>query len=364
MDEQTCLSKMTAPGTRRPGKYREGVVQIWVTRACDKSCFSCTQGSNLAGKPGFITVEQFDQACLSLEGYWGVVGMFGGNPCIHPEFDKLCEVLRRRVPFEQRGLWSNNLLGKGRTARETFNPAVSNLNVHLDRAAFEEMRRDWPEAMPCGLSSDSRHSPTMAAMKDLLKVACPNCRRKEAVDHYESIGGVDPDCEKCGGTGVVPNESRIWELISGCDINQHWSAMVGVFRGQLRAWFCEIAGAQAMLHQHEDDYPDTGVGLHYYDNNRYCSIGGAAYLNNWWQLPMEKFADQVRKHCFDCGVPLRGHGQLSQDQDPEAAEQVSEAHKKVYRPKRPGRRVEVVADLVQLGRPLAKMTDYIGNAKR
>ena len=36
MNEQECLERMVAPGTRRPGKYREGVVQVWITRACDQ----------------------------------------------------------------------------------------------------------------------------------------------------------------------------------------------------------------------------------------------------------------------------------------------------------------------------------------
>src|SRR5262245_32087502 len=101
MTEQECLNKMVAPGTRRPGKYRQGVIQIWVTRACDKSCYNCTQGSNLGGKPGMITPEQFEVAVQSLVGYFGVVGVFGGNPAMHPQFEGLCEILAKYIPREQ-----------------------------------------------------------------------------------------------------------------------------------------------------------------------------------------------------------------------------------------------------------------------
>lgn len=314
MNEQQALRKMIAPGMHRP-VWRNGVLQIWVTRACDKACFGCTQGSNLAGKPGMITLEQFDQACASLKGYFGVVGMFGGNPAIHPRFEELCEIMASHIPWEQRGLWCNNLLGKGATARKTFNPAYSNINVHQDRTAFEEFQRDWPEVVVHGITKrgiegDSRHSPVYVAMKD-----------------------------------VIPDEAERWELISNCDINQTWSAMICVFRDELRAFFCEIAGAQAMLHQNESDYPDTGLKV----------------TEGWWRKGMESFKEQVRKHCHECGVPLRGYGALA-NHGP--VEQVSQTHAAIYHPKKE-REVQIVTSREQLAEgSLPKMTDYLGNANR
>lgn len=314
MNEQQALARMIAPGTPRAGKWRKGVIQIWVTRACDKACFGCTQGSNLGGKPGMITPEQFETCVKSLDGYFGVVGMFGGNPAVHPKFGELCEILRAHVPREQRGLWCNNPMGKGPIMRDTFNPAVSNLNVHLDREAYDEFKRDWPECNPCGLKEDSRHSPVYVAMQD-----------------------------------IIPDESERWELISNCDINKHWSAMLGVFRGEPRAWFCEIAGAQAMLHQHNPDYPDTG-------------LPGEP---GWWRRPMQDFAAQVRHHCHGCGVPLRGRGELACASDETGVEQVSETHRDIYTTKRRERQVQLVTLRTQLQeQALPSMVDYIGNARR
>jgi hypothetical protein len=70
--------------------------------------------------------------------------------------------------FEQRGLWCNHPKGNAKVMRETFNPRVSNLNVQLDREAYDEFKRDWPECMPVGLDKDSRHSPVYASMHDLM----------------------------------------------------------------------------------------------------------------------------------------------------------------------------------------------------
>lgn len=322
MNEATALSKMIAPGQVRPRKFRGGVIQVWVTRSCDKSCYSCTQGSNFAGNPGMISVKQFEQALISLKGYFGVVGMFGGNPAMHPAFEELCHYMRQHVPYEQRGIWCNNplTLGKAQLMRQTFNPAVSNLNVHLDEKAFDLFKKGWPESRPFGLRQDSRHSPPFVSMVDL----------------------------------GIPEEER-WELISRCDINQHWSAMIGVFRGQLRAWFCEIAGAQAMLHQHEPDYPDTGFPIGYL---------GEPKEYQWWQRPMSHFQEQVRQHCHHCSIPLRGYGHLAQTEPADTPELSSPYHASVARSKS-RRPLQMVTDREQLkSGGVGRVIDYLTNSEK
>jgi hypothetical protein len=302
--------QMVMPADRRPHIYRGGILQIWITNACDRACFGCTQCSNLAGKPRFMSVEQFRAAVESLRDYFGVVGIFGGNPCLHPQFDEICSVLRGVIPWEQRGLWSNHPKGKGKTARITFNPKFSNLNVHQSQEAHDEFSRDWPECRPYlkGLDSDSRHSPPFVALKD-----------------------------------VIPDEAERWKLISNCDINKNWSALIGVFRNQLRGYFCELAASQSMLHQEEPDYPDTGMPV----------------TPGWWKQGQKAFDKQINKHCHECGIPLRGYGALANDGP---AEQVSETHQAVYRLKRPDRKIERVTELIQLGNPLGRMTDYLENS--
>jgi hypothetical protein len=392
MTEQECLAKMVAPGTHRPGKFRGGVIQIHITRACDKSCFGCTQGSNLAGKPTFITPDQFADACDSLKGYSGVVGVFGGNPAMHPQFERLCEVMRTRVPIEQRGLWCNNplTLEKARAMRETFNPAVSNLNCHLDKDAYALFKQGWPESMPFGVDKDSRHSPTLVAMQDVLKKSCPECSGNGGwytatnediyLSQDEAAGATEwTRCPLCEGVTQVIDEGRIYELTSNCDINQHWSAMIGVFRGQLRAWFCEIAGAQSILHQDNPDYPDTGIPItplaQIPEENRRAlralaieEVPGLVFSGHfptnepavqpWWKLPMQAFASQVRKHCFECGVPLRRKGELAMAED--GTEEYTATHEDIFKPKRKGRKVSLV--LVDAGEHVAQTTRYLQNA--
>jgi len=321
MNEQECLSKMYSPQDKRPGKKWGGVMQIIVTSSCNLACFNCTQGSNLQRPHWVMTPEQFDDACISLKDYFGTIGVFGGCPTLSKHFPDYCESLQKHFPKSQCGLWANNLFGHGEICRKTFNAARSNLNVHLDKKADEEFRRDWPESMPFGRNNDSRHSPVFVAMKD-----------------------------------IVEDESERWELISNCDINKHWSAMIGVFRGDLRGWFCEIAGAQSMLHQNDPDYPDTGIPIKIY-GKLYPTIG--IVNHQWWQHPMEFYSEQVRKHCHECSVPLRGHGELAQAEN--GTEQVSKTHADIYKPKKKDRLVQLVDNRDQLKEnPNKKVTVYLG----
>jgi hypothetical protein len=312
VDKPTAISKMIAPGQPRSKvAWRSGVIQIWVTRKCDLSCFNCTQGSNLRANAtqSFITLEQFRTACESLKGYFGVVGMFGGNPAVHPQFEELCNIMQETIPFEQRGLWCNNPFNHGKKMRETFNPHYSNLNVHLSQAAFDKFKRDWPESEPFGLKSDSRHSPVFYDMQS-----------------------------------VVPSEDQRWDLISNCDINQTWSAMIGVFRDELRAWFCEIAGSQSINLQHIETYPDTGVEV---------SPG-------WWKRPIQDFEEQISWHCHRCGIPLRGYGELSQADNLVGTETMSEDYSLALVPKIGTRKMSNSIQAQALG----SVVNYIGNATK
>lgn len=241
----------------------QGVTQIHITRACDLGCSNCTQGSQFGGKTEFISLGNLELALQSLEGYFGLVGFFGGNCALAPQFPEMCELALKYFPKERLGIWCNHPRGNGAIMRKTFNPSMSNLNVHLKQEAYDEFKRDWPESHPFGLDKDSRHSPVHGNMSKF-----------------------------------VPEESERWRLISNCDINRHWSAMLCQFRGELRAFFCEIAGSQAILNQHNPDYPDTGMPV----------------TKGWWRKPMQDFADQVEFHCHRCLVPLRGHGALAQQE--------------------------------------------------
>jgi hypothetical protein len=223
-------------------------------------------------------------------------------PCTH-SLEEICEILEKHIPFDQRGLWSNNLRGYGSLCRRVFNPSVSNLNVHCSTEAYEEMKRDWPECEPIG-KYDSSHSPVYVAMDDIKELT-----------YQDKV-----------------------ELINRCDINQYWSAILCQVKGELKAYFCEIAGAQAMLTD------DDSTGL-------YVS-------EKWWRLPITAFEEQIRSHCFKCGVPLKGKGDLAVNG---TKEYVSQTYIGIAKLKKKDKEIILVEKLSDLGGHVGRSTDYIQN---
>lgn len=247
-------SSMKAPGDFRPGIWRGRVLQVKIINSCDLDCKNCSVAVGLVKKlkkQFRMTPDQFREALRSLKGFPGVIGMFGGNPCIHPDFPELCAIFREEIPNkDQRGLWSNRLFGHGKVCRETFGPHC-NLNVHESLEAWDEIRRDWPEANPlnCGLGEPSRHGPIFGSMLDL-----------------------------------EITENTMWERIGKCYVNQTWSAEITVVEGELLGYFCEVAATMAEL---EGD-PSKGYQL----------------ADGWWARGMPEFEGQVRHYCPRCLVAM------------------------------------------------------------
>lgn len=313
MEASEALSQMVLPSHKRP-VWMSGIVQIMVGRQCDLRCVSCTQGSNLIGPTGWMTPDQFEQAVLSLQGYPGIIGTFGGNPCLSKYFEDYCRILRAHVPLRQRGLWSNHPRGKGSLCRITFWPGHSNLNTHLSREAYDEFARDWPESVPYlkGLDADSLHGAPFVAMKD-----------------------------------VIPDEGERWNLIANCDINKYWSSLIGVFRGELRAYLCELMYAQANLHQDNPDWDGTGQPL---------PDLGIFVSPDWWRKPMADFEAQVRLHCHACGIPMRRPPQPAING---THEEFSATHAHIARPKARDRPVQLVESIGLVSRPERPATQYL-----
>lgn len=261
-DATRAIAGMKTPGER-------GIIQVIVTNRCDLAdCSNCTQMIPHHKERWVMPPDLFRRALESLADYPGVIGVFGGNPTVHPAFDELCAIMREVIPERRRrGLWTNRLNGRSEAIRQTF--GYFNLNVHGNPEAAAEMEREVVGPLlaeqPAGLvahslkvwgTRPSRHAPVLVALEDL-----------------------------------VPDEAERWALIARCDINQRWSGAITLRRGNLRAYFCEVAASFEGVY-------DTDTGL--------------AVEPGWWRRPMMDYEHQVRRWCPSCGVPLRlaGHEDL------------------------------------------------------
>jgi len=70
------------------------IIQIDITNACPKRCSNCTRFCGHHKEPFFMDFETFKQAVDSMKGFKGIVGIMGGEPTIHPEFERFVEYYR------------------------------------------------------------------------------------------------------------------------------------------------------------------------------------------------------------------------------------------------------------------------------
>lgn len=128
-------------------------IQIELTDACVHACSNCTRFCGHRD-PYFITFDQFKQAIDSMKGYPKMTGFMGGEPLLHPEFEKFCEYARSQIPKHQLGLWTGFPKGKEHyreTICQTFDHIFINDHTRPDiyhapiLVASEEIIRDRNE---------------------------------------------------------------------------------------------------------------------------------------------------------------------------------------------------------------------------
>ena len=244
---------------KSPTDKKNDTIQIIVTRACQLQCSNCTQLLPFRRDAKHMSTAVFREAVTSLVDWPGIVALFGGNPCTHPEFPELCEIITELIPPNRRGLWSNNLGKHGQIAADTFGRGRLNLNAHADEDAAAEIDRWFPgRLIESSRKTASWHSPILMDRRDI-------------------------------GMG----DAEWVEAREKCDINLRWSAAIREHDGHAVGYFCEVAASL-----------DGVRGENH----------GIPVVAGWWRWKMDQFDNQVKRCCDrGCGVPLKGLGHLDRD---------------------------------------------------
>lgn len=164
-------------------------VQIEITNACIKSCANCTRFCGHV-QPYFMSFDQFKEAVDSMVGYPKMVGIMGGEPILHPQFDEFCEYALSKIPRQQLGLWTSFPKGY-----EKHREIICKTFKHI---LLNDHTRD-----------DVYHHPFLVAIEECI-----------------------PD-----------DTNKMFYMINSCSFQMSWSASINP-RG---AWFCEIAASMSML---------------------------------------------------------------------------------------------------------------------
>ena len=194
-----------------------------------------------------------------------VLGIFGGEPLMHPQFPDLVDIMIKYVPQANRGLWTSfdwvngesKTWGKYRNQVERLLGPKPDSNVLRFEGSGYINWNMHEEHQKC------EHAPVLAAAQDL-----------------------------------IPDEKQRWDVIEKCWVQSEWSAAYALdYNNQPKFYFCEIASSF-------DRVFNLGTGL---------NVEEGVWSHALWferdeqgvLRPKGLYANQILKTCNRCGASLK-----------------------------------------------------------
>lgn len=225
------------------------IIQIDITNACNKICSNCTRFCGLFNKPFFMDFETFKQAVDSLKEFNGIVGIMGGEPTLHPEFDKFVTYLHSKRPEYRK---------------------YSGVRYPVDSFKYYAKKLIYRNGKRCGLWSafGDGYYKYFELIQDVFGYQALN----DHIDKNNHQAILIPRKE----LGI--NDEEFLKRRDNCWLQNLWSASITP-KG---AFYCEIAAAMDML---------------------FDGPGGWKIEPNWWKRTPDDFKDQIH-WCENCSMSL------------------------------------------------------------
>ena len=238
------------------------IIQIDITNACFHQCSNCTRFCGHHKKPFFMDYETFKKAVESFEGYRGTVGVMGGEPTLHPEFERFLEYLNEHQYYPK----AKNLL---------VNPAKDFMRVIAQmeqNITFLNKEHGISRNCVLGYGLWSALSDKYREYYELIQ----DTFNFQALNDHTNVMYHAPIMLRRKDMNI-PDDKWI-EIRDDCWAQKEWSATITP-KG---AFFCEIAGALDML---------------------FDGPGGWEIEPGWWKRTPDQFGEQL-KWCELCGIAL------------------------------------------------------------
>lgn len=249
------------------------IIQIDVTNACIHRCSNCTRFCGHHQKDFYMDFETFKKAVDSLEEYKGCVGMIGGEPTLHPEFEKFADYLKSKR------LEKDEIKGR-EPIYDMQSYILSNLTAfHENRTGlWSSLNRQYYKHFETIQNSFGSQN---------LNDHDNKCEHQALLMPRKELG--------------IPDDEWIKKR-DACWIQNTWSATITP-KG---AFFCEVAGALDML---------------------FNGPGGWEVTKDWWKKDVKDYEDQLHwcELCSGClDVPQRVSNDERDDITPEMYQKLVE----------------------------------------
>ena len=227
------------------------IIQIDITNACPRRCATCSRFCGHHAKPFMMDFQTFKKAVDSLRDFPGIVGISGGEPTLHPEFEKFVRYYRSVIGFDV-------------DSSESYRPQSDFLG-YLIADRMDILSHNHRGIVT---SIGEKYYEHFELIQDTFGVQLVNDHSHSSRHSTLLITRAELG---------IPDEEWIG-LRDACWLQKYWSASVTP-KG---AFFCEVAAALDVL-----------LG----------GPGGWPIEPGWWKRTPADFADQL-KWCEMCSAAL------------------------------------------------------------
>lgn len=223
-------------------------IQIDITNASINQCSNCTRFCGHHKKPYFMDFETFKKAVDSFDGWDGGVGIIGGEPTLHPEFEKFADYIRQK-----------RLTHEIKLSRQP----IADMQKHI----FENLI-DTNAKLGLWCSLNRGYYRNFETINDTFPKQYLNDHNNQCLHQAILV-----DRKELG----IPDEEFLHRR-DNCFVQEVWCATITP-KG---AFFCEVAGHLDML---------------------FNGPGGWPIEKGWYNRTPDEFGDQL-KWCEICGMCL------------------------------------------------------------
>ena len=155
------------------------ILEIDITNACMNKCSNCTRFCGHHQTPYFMDFETFKRAIDSLDDFEGLISIMGGEPLLHPEFERFVDYLEKKrktkalfdhkskaivkdyLSYAQAQRWFNNSYNKG-AGYNIFTSIPMQFYQH-----YEKIQDTFTHMFLNDHTHPSFHQPILISRKDL-----------------------------------------------------------------------------------------------------------------------------------------------------------------------------------------------------
>ncbi|OOB80090.1 MAG: hypothetical protein BEN19_06745 [Epulopiscium sp. Nuni2H_MBin003] len=231
-------------------------ILIELTNACTHTCSNCSRFCGHHTKPFYMDWDTFKNAVDSLEGWPRIVGLMGGEPTMHPQFERFTKYAQDIHPMRYN-------IGGGAKPTKNLSKYIEDAN-YLKAYLVNKI-----QGVGLWTSVSANYYKHYELIQDTFVYQCIN-------DHT-AVSMHAPWFLPRAEFGIPDDE---WiELRDKCWWQTSFGSPSITPKG---AFFCEVAAAMDML---------------------FDGPGGWKVEKNWWQRGPEDFKEQL-KWCELCSAPL------------------------------------------------------------